>query len=137
MNEDQDYMKAFESYEKYLESNPIDEKVLEAYTIVACDVLDNKHDKENGLMIAKRAKEIIEQFIYNVTQGGTVWQLEKYAFENEVKFEAMEYYWKILLSEARSMILDSYFLYLERYRDPEDRFAFLHRREPARLRLRK
>ena len=133
MNEDQDYMKAFESYEKYLESNPIDEKVLEAYTIVACDVLDNKHDKENGLMIAKRAKEIIEQFIYNVTQGGTVWQLEKYAFENEVKFEAMEYYWKILLSEARSMILDSYFLYLERYRDPEDRFYLPRRKQLLKL----
>lgn len=123
----EEYLKAFNDYEKFIQDNPIDERVINAYMIVACDVLENRKDIENGLMISKRAKEIINKFVAEKTQGGDIWALEKYAFENQVSFQPIDDFWKVILAEARSMILDSYFLYLERYRDPEDRF-YLPRR---------
>lgn len=42
--------------------------------------------------------------------------------------ECFQLYWKILLFEAQNKQLDSYLLYLERYRQPKDRF-YLPRRD--------
>ena len=122
----QDYEKAIAEYDNYIERNGIDEKAIDAYTIVTCDVLENKKDYENGFKYSKRTKELINEFSHQKT-GANIWALEKYAFENGVTFEIIESFWKVLLAEARCMKLDSYFLYLERHRDPEDRF-YLPRR---------
>ena len=121
MNEDQDYMKAFESYEKYLESNPVDEKVVEAYKIVACDVLERVRDVENGLMISKRAKEVNDRFIYDITQGGDFWRLEEYVKKNKTTLPAIEYGYEIYRAEAPYRF-ESYCFYMEKNRRVEKRF---------------
>lgn len=123
---------ALENYEKYIQINGVDEKVINAMTLLSYDLLENKKDKEFGLICSNRTKEIIDQFAHEKT-GANIWALEKYAFEQDVAFEVVEDFWKVLLSEARSMILDSYYLYLERHRDPEDRFYLPRRKQLIKL----
>ena len=122
----EEYEKAFNSYENYIKTHQVDEEVVNAYKTVALFALENK--KHDALLISTRAKQILDYYIGCKTQCnepdlcGNFFKLEKYAFENQATIQVVEDYWQILLFEARNMVLDSYFLYLERYRDPEDRF---------------
>ena len=123
----EDYERAIKEYEEYIAQNGIDEKAINAYSIVASDVLENKKNYEKGFQYSQRTKELVNNFSFEKT-GANIWALEKYAFDNGVTFEIIESFWRVLLAEARCMKLDSYFLYLERHRDPEDRF-YLPRRD--------
>lgn len=116
-----DYLKAIESYDKYIEKNPIDEKVVEAYKIVACDVLENVKDRENGLIISKKAKEVNDKFIFNITEGGNFWRLEQYARDNKTYFPALEYGYEIWRAEA-PYLFESYMFYMEKNRPIAKRF---------------
>ena len=118
----EEYEKAFNSYENYIKTHQVDEEVVNAYKTVALFAQENK--KHDALLISTRAKQILDYYIGCKTQCNEpdFFKLEKYAFENQATIQVVEDYWQILLFEARNMVLDSYFLYLERYRDPEDRF---------------
>ena len=116
-----DYEEAVKGYEAYIEKHGVDDKVANAYAIVACDVLENRHIKEDGLKISKRAKEINDIFIHDVTQGSNFWDLEEYAKSNKTTFPAIEDGYRIWRAEA-PYLFESYCFYMEKNRQPRKRF---------------
>ena len=69
-------------YENYIAINGITEEVIEAYVLAAETAINQEKDLEYGFKVTARAKELIETFVLNAT-GGSVWDLEKYAFANK------------------------------------------------------
>lgn len=117
-----------QEYENYIKQNGIDEDAIEAY-VQACQVaIEREKDINYGLVLTKRAKEIIEQFIKDST-GGNSWDLEKYCFENDVSYEILDKLYEILLLEARNKVVDSFFRYIEKKRMPKERFYMPRRKQ--------
>lgn len=108
-------------YENYINANGIDENVIDAYIMAAETAINTEKDIDYGLKLAARCKEITEAYVFDMT-GGSVWELEKYCFQNKVSYEIVEKWYAAVLLEAQNMILDSYFRYLEKKREPKDRF---------------
>ena len=117
-----DYLiKTIQGYDNYIEKNGIDEPVMNAY-IEACKVaINGEKDIPYGLQLTKRTKGIIERFCMERT-GGTIWDLEKYAFNNKTNYDLIDKFYEPVLLEAQNMIVDSYFRYLEKKREPKERF---------------
>lgn len=109
-----------QGYENYIAKNGIDETVMRAY-VQACNVADQIKDEDKVLKITKRAKEIIQSFCKQKT-GGTIWDLEKYAFAHNTKYQLIDLYYEPVLIEARRKIFDSYMQYIEKNREPQERF---------------
>ncbi len=109
------------SYENYIQVNGIDEQVINAYVDASTVAIKTEKDIPYGLQITKRAKEIIEQFCIK-NAGGTIWDLEKYAFANKTKYELIDKFYDVLLLEAQNKVVDSYFRYIEKNREPKERF---------------
>lgn len=119
---------AVNEYDKYAMQNGIDEKVIDAY-VEACNVaIINEKDIEWGLALTKRVKGYIENFVFNLT-GGSMWDLEKYCFAHGTEYEILKKYYKVLLLEAQNFIFDSYLRYLEKKREPKDRFYMPKRKQ--------
>lgn len=115
-------------YENYIEKNGIDEQVINAY-VDACSVaINGEKDIEYGLQLTERAKELIERFCKDKT-GGTIWSLEKYAFANKVEYELINWFYDILLIEAQHKVVDSFFRYIEKKREPKERFYMPRRKQ--------
>lgn len=122
------------SYENYIERNGIDEQVTNAY-VDACSVaISGEKDIEYGLQLTKRAKELIEDFCTAKT-GGTIWDLEKYAFDHKTTYELINKKYEVLLLEAQNKIVDSYFQYIEKKREPKDRFYMPRRKQLIKIGL--
>ena len=117
-----DYLiKTIQGYDNYIEQNGIDESVMNAY-IEACKVaIKGEKDIPYGLQLTKRSKGIIERFCMERT-GGTIWDLEKYAFNNKTNYDLIDKFYEPVLLEAQNMVVDSYFRYLEKKREPKERF---------------
>ena len=117
-----DYLiKTIQGYDNYIEQKGIDESVMNAY-IEACKVaINGEKDIQYGLQLTKRSKGIIERFCMERT-GGTIWDLEKYAFNNKTNYDLIDKFYEPVLLEAQNMIVDSYFRYLEKKREPKERF---------------
>lgn len=121
-------------YENYIERNGIDEQVINAY-VDACSVaINGEKDIEYGLQLTKRAKELIEDFCTAKT-GGTIWDLEKYAFDHKTTYELINKKYEVLLLEAQNKIVDSYFQYIEKKREPKDRFYMPRRKQLIKIGL--
>lgn len=97
-------------------------------------IIEVEKDREIGLKTLSRAKECYEQIVFSLT-GGTMWDLEKYCFANKVSYKILEDYYRILLVEAQNMVLDSYFRYLEKNREPKERFYMPKRKHLRKLGL--
>ena len=82
-------------YENYILTNGIDENVIEAYIMAAETAINSEKDVEYGLTVTKRAKEVIEEYVKNQTDG-TIWDLEKYSEENDVQYALIEQSYEIL-----------------------------------------
>lgn len=115
----------FNEYKQYIDAH-IDEDLTK-------DLFDNlkqaaltaffkENDREYGLEITKYAKYIINDKNIKRLTGGDFWGLEKWAFINGANVELINWYYEILLLEAQNMVFDSYLLYLEKNREPEERF---------------
>ena len=117
-----DYLiKTIQGYDNYIEQKGIDESVMNAY-IEACKVaINGENDIQYGLQLTKRSKGIIERFCMERT-GGTIWDLEKYAFNNKTNYDLIDKFYEPVLLEAQNMVVDSYFRYLEKKREPKERF---------------
>ena len=90
--------------------------------IEACKVaINGEKDIPYGLQLTKRSKGIIERFCMERT-GGTIWDLEKYAFNNKTNYDLIDKFYEPVLLEAQNMVVDSYFRYLEKKREPKERF---------------
>lgn len=108
-------------YDNFIKTHLVDESVISAY-VEACKVaINGEKDIEYGLQLTNRSKGIIERFCMDKT-GGTIWDLEKYAFANKTNYDLIEQYYKPVLLEAQNMVVDSYFRYLEKKREPKERF---------------
>jgi hypothetical protein len=106
----------------------VDEQVMDAMEEAARVAILTEKDVEYGLKVSARAKELTEQFIFQST-GGTPWDLEKYSFQNKVSYEILDKYYGILLLEAQNKVVDSAFRYLEKKRDPKERFYMPRRKQ--------
>lgn len=119
---------AVQDYEKYIEKNGINEQVIDAYCEAVKTAATNEKDIEYGLKLSKRCKEIIETFCVD-TSGGTIWDLEKYAFKEKVSYEIIEKFYSVLLIEAQNKVVDSFFRYIEHKREPKERFYMPRRKQ--------
>lgn len=123
-----DYLiKTVKGYENYIERKGIDEQVLDAYREASKVALFNNKDND-GLKISGRARQLYEQFIMNST-GGTSWDLEKYAFENGTYYQILDDFYDLILAEAKNKCVDSYFRYIEKKREPKERFYMPRRKQ--------
>lgn len=130
----QSLISTINGYENYIEKNGVDEQVINAY-VDACSVaINGEKDIEYGLQLTKRAKELIEGFCTAKT-GGTIWDLEKYAFDHKTTYELINKKYEVLLLEAQNKIVDSYFQYIEKKREPKDRFYMPRRRQLIKIGL--
>ena len=121
-----------QGYENYIKANGIDETVIEYY-VMACGTA-YKEDADFGKEVSARAKEIIEKFIHDST-GGNSWELEKYAFANKTNYDILDRLYDVLLVEAQNMNVDSGFRYLERKREPNERFYMPRRKQLVKIGL--
>lgn len=115
-------------YENYIQVRGVDEQVMDAMAEAARVAILTENDVEYGLKVSARAKELTEQFIFQST-GGTPWDLEKYSFQNKVSYEILDKYYGILLLEAQNKVVDSAFQYLEKKREPKERFYMPRRKQ--------
>lgn len=130
----QSLISTVDSYENYIKRNGIDEQVTNAY-VDACSVaINGEKDIEYGLQLTKRAKELIEDFCTAKT-GGSIWDLEKYAFDHKTTYELINKKYEVLLLEAQNKIVDSYFQYIEKKREPKDRFYMPRRKQLIKIGL--
>ena len=117
-----------QGYENYIQTHGIDETVIEAY-VEACSVaINNEKDTEYGLQLTKRSKELIERYCMEQT-GGTIWDLEKYAFANKTSYDLIDKFHSVLLLEAQNKVVDSFFRYIEHKREPKERFYMPRRKQ--------
>lgn len=126
--------KAIQEYENYIARKGIDRAIVDAYVEASNIILCGRKDREYGLTVSSRAKDILSQYVFNTTSG-SLWDLEKYAFENKTWYEILDKNYEILLVEAQNKVLDSYLLYLEKKREPKERFYMPKRRQFAKFGL--
>lgn len=119
-----------EEYISYLSENGYDSNVI-GYLLQAIQTaISNENEIEYGLKLSAFGKSVIEEKISLETDGGTVWQLyDEYLRPMEKTYPAVEDYFDFLHIEAQNQVLDSYLLYLERYRDKEERFYLPKRKQ--------
>ena len=124
----EELIKTFQGYEQYAREKGLTEEIIGAM-IQACETAFKiEKDREYGLKISKKIKNYIAHIIYRQT-GGTIWQVEKYAYENKLRYGIMDKWFEVLKLEAQERIFDSYMMYLERKRDPKDRFYMPKRKQ--------
>ena len=127
-------MQAVQEYENFIQVHGIDEFVIDAY-LEACKVaINGEKDIEYGLRLTKLSKGIIERFCMDKT-GGTIWDLEKYAFDNKTRYDLIDKYYEPVLLEAQNKVVDSYFKYIEKKREPKDRFYMPRRKQLLKIGL--
>lgn len=119
--------KAIQEYENYIARKGIDRAIVDAYVEASNIILCGRKDREYGLSVSSRAKDILSQYVFNTTSG-SLWDLEKYAFENKTWYEILDKNYEILLIEAQNMLVDSGFRYLEKKREPKERFYMPRRK---------
>lgn len=108
-------------YENYIARKGVDESVIDAMSMAAEVAIIQEKDVKYGLAVSKRAKELIESFVFGQT-GGTLWDLEKFSFQHKTWYEILDKFYSVLLLEAKNRVVDSYLLYLEKKREPKERF---------------
>lgn len=113
--------KKVSEYENYIARKGIDESVIDAMSMAAEVAILQEKDVKYGLTVSKRAKELIESFVFGQT-GGTLWDLEKFSFQHKTWYEILDKFYSVLLLEAKNRVVDSYLLYLEKKREPKERF---------------
>lgn len=106
---------------------------IKSMVLIAENALDAFNDKKYAMSVTKKAKEYLESEV-QVNFSMSVWELEKLCFDkgvidDEVGALAEEVltYYDILRFEGK-FLLDSYALYIERKRKPEERM-YLPRRK--------
>ena len=124
---------AINSYEDYIKRNGEDEQSVNAY-VAGVQVAFSEKDIDYALQVSANAKRHIENFVLKQT-GGTVWDLEKYAFANKTYYDILQKYYDVLKCEAQNKIVESYFLYLEKNREPRERFYAPKRKQFAKFGL--
>jgi hypothetical protein len=116
----QSLIDAVQGYENYILSNGIDEDVINAYVQAVEVALRQEKDVDYGLELSKRAKNLIETLVTDLT-GGNFWQLERYSQENSVKYSLIDRYYDVLRAESYD-VFESFIRYMEKERGYSKRF---------------
>jgi hypothetical protein len=120
--------KTIQGYENYITQSGIDDTVIEAYIEASRTAYLNEKDIEYGLALSKRAKELIEHYVLDLAKM-TIWDLDYYQFKNETTpYSIRDKYFSLLLLESH-YLFESFMLYMEKNRNPWERF-YLPRRNP-------
>ena len=113
--------KNIKEYEKYILRNGIDRSVIDAYCEASKIILCGRKDREYGLKVSTRAKELIFEYIKSITNGADFNWLKTQSQKNKQSYDILDKYYDLLLYEA-PYILDSYILYIEKNRPKKERF---------------
>lgn len=123
-----DFIRASELYENYIAEHGISEQVINGYTSLVSSAF-GENDIPFALKISQRVKALIERFCIekcdkkNIKISG-MWDWEKMMFRANLQNqeETLIRYYEILRLEAQNKIVDSYFQYVEKKRQPRERF---------------
>jgi hypothetical protein len=121
----QSLISTINGYENYIEKNGIDESVMDAYIEASEVAIKNEKDIQYGLQLTKRCKEIIERFCVEHSGVG-IWDLEKYAQDNDEEYPLIDKWYKTLKTESY-YDFESFMFYMERKRHYSKRFYFPRR----------
>lgn len=127
-------IEAVTGLENYISVNGVTDKAIEVYCNACNTAIVDEKDVDYGLTLTKRAKGLIEDFT-KLQMGRSLWDIEKYCHEKNIRYEILENWYAILKLEAQNRILDSYFLYLEKNRVPNERFYMPKRKQFAKFGL--
>ena len=106
--------------ENFIANRGIDDGVISAY----CDISQmaiNEKQIDKMINCTKRTKELITYDCLKKT-GLSMWEIDKFTYQNKTIFDPLDQYYDMLLLEAQNKVFDSYLLYLERNREPKERF---------------
>ena len=106
--------------ENFIANRGIDDGVISAYCGIS-QMASNEKQIEKMLQCTKRSKELITNDCLNKT-GLSMWEIDKFTYQHKTIFEPLDQYYDMLLLEAQNKVFDSYLLYLERNREPKERF---------------
>ena len=106
--------------ENFISNRGIDDGVISAYCGIS-QMASNEKQIEKMLQCTKRSKELIESDCLKKT-GLSMWEIDKFTYQHKTIFEPLDQYYDMLLLEAQNKVFDSYLLYLERNREPKERF---------------
>ena len=112
--------KTINEYKNYIARHGIDRDVINAYCDASEIMLVGRKDREFGLKVSGRAKELIEQYVLKET-GGTILDLDSYCNQNKTSYDILNKYYDVLKLEAPHLF-HSYLLYLEKNREESERF---------------
>lgn len=124
-------IKSFNGYEGYIATHGVDMDdlgVVRAMYDAIGVALFTENDRAYGLKISQKTKKVISDSVYRMS-GGTLWDLEKFCFEHDDRFEVLDLYYDVLLLEAKARVFDSYLQYLEKKRIPKERFYMPKRKQ--------
>ena len=106
--------------ENFIANRGIDDGVISAYCGIS-QMASNEKQIEKMLQCTKRSKELIANDCLKKT-GLSMWEIDKFTYQHKTIFEPLDKYYDMLLLEAQNQVFDSYLLYLERNREPKERF---------------
>lgn len=113
--------KDIQQYEEYIQANGIDRNVIDAYVKASEIILCGRKDKEYGLKVSARAKELCEKYVFDLADG-SIWKLEKYQQNNQLDpYDIVNQYYEILKYESL-YLFESFIYYMERNRHWSKRF---------------
>ncbi len=112
--------KTIQGYENYITQSGIDDTVIDAYIEASRTAYLNEKDIEYGLVLSKRAKELIEHYVLNLAKM-TIWDLDSLSNRSKKTYQILDKYYDLLKLEA-PYLFHSYLLYLEKNRQEEERF---------------
>ncbi len=121
----QSLISTINGYENYIKQNGIDESVMDAYIEASEVAIKTEKDIQYGLQLTKRCKEIIERFCVEHSGVG-IWDLEKYAQDNDEEYPLIDKWYKTLKTES-CYDFESFMFYMERKRHYSKRFYFPRR----------
>ena len=114
--------KTINEYENYIARNGIDDEVLSKYIKAIEIIIVGRKDREYGLKISNRVKKLIEKVVFDNSDGGTIWQLEKYQQDNNtLPYDLVNKYYDVLKFES-FYLFESFIYYMERNRNWSKRF---------------
>lgn len=116
----QELQKIIAGYENYINVNGATEEIVNAYCMACETAILSEKDIEYGLTLTKRSKGLIESLVERLT-GGTIWDLEKYSQDNNVQYDLVEKYYRLLKLESYK-VFESFVLYMEKKRPYIKRF---------------
>lgn len=121
-------------YENYIATNGYDDAVID-YMTIAAQVAFSERDRDYGLMLTGRLKQLIGDEIRKETEGADVWWLQKQAYKQGAEYVILSRFNDVLKVEAQNRVLDSYFRFLEHKRNPRDQFYMPKRKQLMRMGL--